>query len=297
MTYEEFKKLTPMEQEKVRTALNAMYLKLTQTSKLIPKVEFFSPTMAKSLLANPHNLSRPISDDRVRRVMDTILAGAWMANGESISITAISSLLNGNHRATAVSQLGIGIPMTIIRNVDPATFMSFDEVFVRTTPHTMHIMNIPYPKITAPATNFLIRYKTKKRLRHTGHQTTKSEQIHTITVTDPKLMDSIIRCNTKDVMKVLPPSLASFIHYLLSGIDAKMCEEFFQRLIVGDNLAANSPIKVLRDKLLEMSSTRTQTLAHDKAVYVIKAWNAWRGKKRLSKSAFKKELDLIPTPV
>ncbi len=297
MTYDEFKKLTPIEQEKVKANLNAMYLKMTQDSKLVPKVEFLSPTMARTLLANPHNLVRPISKPQVKKFMNMILSGEWVANGESISLTPISSLLNGTHRSTAVATLGIGIPITIIRNVDPSTFSSFDGGCTRSTHHIFYIMDIPNGKIAAAASNFLIRYKTKKRIRHSGYQTTKNEQIHTITVSDPNLLDSINRCNRKEVIRLLPPSLASFVHYLLNNVDSEDCEEFFQRLIIGDNLTENSPIKVLRDKLLEMSGTRTQTLAHDKAVYVIKAWNAWRTKKKLKKSAFKKELDLIPDPV
>ncbi len=297
MTYDEFKKLTPIEQEKIKANLNSMYLKMAQDSKVLPKVEFLSPTMARNLLANPHNLARPISKSQVKKFMNIILSGEWMANGESMSLSPTSSLLNGNHRCTAVVKLGIGIPMTIIRNVDPAAFISFDNGGIRSTPHVLHIMDIPNGKIASAASNFLIRYKTKKRIRHSGYQTTKNQQIYTLTVSDPNLMNSVQRCNRKEVTRLLPPSLASFVHYLLNNIDSADCEEFFQRLVIGDNLSENSPIKVLRDKLLEMSGTRTQTLAHDKAVYVIKAWNAWRTKKKLKKSAFKKELDLIPDPI
>ena len=298
LTFDQFKKLPEQEQMKIRQQLNKKYLIDAQRATCSPKPEFLSPALAEKLLAIPVSYQRPVLDAVVKRYADSIISGSWQLNGHTASLAPNEGLLNGKQRASAVVLCQVGIPIVFVRNVDPSTFWSMDGGPGRTGPQVLNMIDVKHAKIAAPAVNFLLKYfKNRKLLHNRGVYISKDEMINAIKNDYPGLMNSIEYCNRKEMRKIVSPAIASFCHFIFSQIDPKDCDNFFRYLMTGANLAESNPIRFLRDKLITIQASREVTTAHDKAVFIVKGWNCWRTNKRLTKTAFQKDMDVIPDPV
>lgn len=75
--------------------------------------------------------------------------------------------------------------------------------------------------------------------------------------------------------KMVAGGLASYLHYRISAISQEKADEFFLRLQDGANLAADSPVYRLRERLLRSATTKDKLSPLDAAALSIIAWNSF----------------------
>lgn len=79
-------------------------------------IEFIDPELAKRYLEKNEN-NRSISRKAVEKYKRDIASGEWTLNGETISFYKSGRLKNGQHRLTAIVEVGIGAWIIVVRNI------------------------------------------------------------------------------------------------------------------------------------------------------------------------------------
>lgn len=79
--------------------------------------EVITPETAAEMLTHNTNNYRAISKQIVSRYVDEIQGGAWEANGDTIVFNENGTLLNGQHRLTAVVDANMPIVSLVVRGV------------------------------------------------------------------------------------------------------------------------------------------------------------------------------------
>lgn len=69
--------------------------------------------------------------------------GKWQLNGESISVAADGTLLNGQTRLNAVIAAGVTVPMLIVTGIRKETFATFDQGRNRSNSDIFSIAGVP----------------------------------------------------------------------------------------------------------------------------------------------------------
>jgi hypothetical protein len=93
----------------------------------------------------------------------------------------------------------------------------------------------------------------------------------------PEIRDSCALAN-KLRRPWLTVSTAAALHFLFSIADAEGATDFFTKLSTGENLAASSPVYVLRERLISdhYALDDRSLQPRVKMAFVVKAWNAYQ---------------------
>lgn len=98
---------------------------------------------------------------------------------------------------------------------------------------------------------------------------------------------------------LLPASVIGLCHWLFAEIDAEDAEWFLHRVADGDGLAANSPIAVLRARIVKLRMGGGRVNETDALALAIYAWNAHRAGETRMKFQFPRgglTADNFPVP-
>ena len=95
--------------------------------KVTARIVNMTPMKAKEILQK-NSLNRPIKDDTVSRYKRLMEKNDFMLNGDTIKISWLKILLDGQHRLTAISKMpdNFSVQMIIVENLDPECFSTLD---------------------------------------------------------------------------------------------------------------------------------------------------------------------------
>ena len=80
----------------------------------------------------------------------------------------------------------------------------------------------------------------------------------------------------KKTRAIIAPAIAVAMHHLCAEKAGQRADEFYDRLSDGIGLSADSPIYVLRERLIkDRGNRRTRVSEIERIVWIIKAWNSW----------------------
>jgi hypothetical protein len=247
------------------------------------KVETITPKTAEKMMA-ANKCNRPLRTSLIERYADIIKRGQWELNGETIKFDTSGTLLDGQHRLSAVILAGMPIKSYVIRDLPRKVFDTLDTGKGRTGADVLSLRGEKHESTLASAIRLLLVYK-----EHGGFQ--RNQKTAFITTRDlaegvdkhPKLRESVAFIRSlRDLHRILAPSPASFLHYIFAEIDRREADNFFSALASGAGLAEGSPLLNLRNKLIDMirhtGQGRVETIA-----ICIKAWNAHTATKKSRK--------------
>jgi len=101
-------------------------------------IETVTPEHAKQLLGK--NISnRPLRSKHVDSIARDMAAGAWMLNNDAICVATDGTLLNGQHRLSAVVKCGKPIKMLMAYGFSPETYKVLDSGKKRSVADNMNI--------------------------------------------------------------------------------------------------------------------------------------------------------------
>lgn len=108
------------------TKATAKKVSMTSTSGVTYSIENVTPELAESWLA------RNTANRRMRRATAEAYArdmesGDWRENGDAICFAVDGTLLDGQHRLTAVVLSGISVPLLIVRDLPRETQDTKDD--------------------------------------------------------------------------------------------------------------------------------------------------------------------------
>lgn len=236
-----------------------------------------TPEIAESLLAlNVHN--RTVSEDLVFMYARLMTAGDWHLNGETIKITRVGELDDGQHRLMAVVRSGKTVQMMIVTGLEKGTQQTVDRGRKRSLGDDLRMEGLLEYKAMAALARRIWTWRAgdpSGRGRMTRHVT--EFELREIIDQNPRMRDSVVEAARLRRAIAIPPSVGGMAHFLFSGIDAAAAAFFFERLTEGDRLERDHPIAVLRRTVIDHTTLHRKRLKdHILLAYMIKAWNAYR---------------------
>ena len=118
-------------------------------------IQQITPEVAARMLEK-NDINRPLSKQRVESYARQMREGKWQLNGESISVAADGTLLNGQTRLNAVIAAGVTVPMLIVTGIRKETFVTFDQGRNRTNADIFSIAGVPNAsKISTIVTRYI----------------------------------------------------------------------------------------------------------------------------------------------
>lgn len=251
------------------------------------KIETITPEMAKSLLSkngNNRNMSERSLNHYVRQIND----GAWTQNGDSIRIAKDGTLLDGQHRLSAIIKTGKSLPFIVVRGLSKSVMPTIDTGRSRTVADHLKLQNkfaVSSHVCLSAAVSLIFKFKRGK-FADTKERITPAEAIAWIDV-NPGILKSMEMTNKTVLTRLLTPSILVATHFLFTKINKFKAEEFFEKLATGENLGATSPILKLRTQLFSMRSNSKRTGAlHQKTFvyYIVAAFTAFLENRRVEGS-------------
>lgn len=239
-------------------------------------VETVTPFVAEQLLTK-NGINRPLRARLVDRYAQAMARGAWVLNGEPIVIGASGRLLDGQHRLHAVAAYGLPVKMLVVRGVpnEEVAFHTLNSGALRSSSDRLQAAGESHSALMASSLRMVYRYLYGMTTNMAGRTFTPDLLFATLQEHGGvrEWMDTACRLNSYG----FNPSIMSFLLYAGSHYDKKLADEFAMQCETGENLAAQSPVSLLRNRVIKNKSVRGLTQINrtvEVAIYV-KAWNAF----------------------
>lgn len=211
-----------------------------------------TPAMATELLGRNEN-NRALNVKRANRLADAMRRGEWQYNGDTIRIAKSGRLLDGQHRLSAIEMSGIPQKYIIVDGLDDETFTTIDIGMARSAYQVLAIAGEKNTSILASLSKMVI---LTNRHGKPNHGSTAAHPTHTEILEfagkDERLNESTsFVVGNKWIRKYVGPSVAAYCHYMMGKKSIIMRDAFFIELQEGEYSYKDSPIRFLRDVLIE----------------------------------------------
>jgi hypothetical protein len=250
------------------------HIVMTRSAKPAVFTMVIDKTMASLMLErNTHN--RRASVGHVASLCREAAEDRWVFNGEPIKFSRDGRLLDGQHRLLAVAKTGIPIETLVVFGLDADAFATYGGSKRRSNADVLSICGEVNTHRLASALANVNCYDTG-RYGEYGHSRIPGTAMEDLLKKYPDLRESVRRYS-KDIKRLMPPSIMASLHYIFSRIDAAAADEYCDSIVSGVGLKVNSPAYVVREKMLANSAARAGKLKTSTiAAFVIKGWNAYR---------------------
>lgn len=117
--------------------------------------ETITPTTAAAYLER-NTGNRTIKSKHVESLADSMTAGHWQCTHEGIAFDTVGSLIDGQHRLSAVVKSGCTITSLVFRDCEPGTFNVIGDASRRTAADVLHLAGELNTNKLAAAANFAV---------------------------------------------------------------------------------------------------------------------------------------------
>ncbi|MBQ1500393.1 MAG: hypothetical protein IIZ38_18970 [Sphingomonas sp.] len=236
------------------------------------RVVMVTPEMAEAMLAD-RGPNRHVSAPVINKYARDMLAGRWQLNGQTIKIARDGRLLDGQHRLEAAKKAKCAFPAIIVEGLAQETFASLDIGRRRSVSDILRERGESLTIILASALRWLWMIENGVILAANSSPT--NGELLDVLGQHPEIRTSIKQVAA--IREIMGSGIAAALHRTFADKDTVRADEFFARLIDGVQLAEQSPIRHLRERLIRTRSSHRVRLAEAERVAIsIKAWNAYR---------------------
>jgi hypothetical protein len=252
-----------------------------------------TPDQAKEWLkVNTHN--RSLRKGNAERYARDMTAGKWLMNGEAIKFGADGTLLDGQHRLTAVVLAGVAVDMLVITGLEGETQETMDAGAKRRTADAFGLRGEKNAAVLASVLKKVWMWQQGDH-KFNGYVPTTPE-CSTLLEKHPEIHRSVeIAVRVHGTFRALPQSITGTAHFLFSQIAADDAVWFFARIGDGAALEPGHPILALRTRIFNEAQDRSPVTAHQRMGYLIRSWNAVREGRTLARIQ-QGPKDPMPTP-
>jgi len=233
--------------------------------------------------------NRKISNPKIKEYANSMRAGKWVLNGEGILFDMNGKLIDGQHRLSAIALSGITIPMLIIRGIDdPRAFETIDTGKKRSVSDVVGMEGIKNASLVSAIAKRLVAWN-----KFDDKSTFTLNSDNFTRIADYEILDYIKDNNHKiqpllvDMLGSLPfkrcgaPSALIVSLIICNEVDEVTTMLFVDGLKTGANLSENSPIRALRERLIDPPERRGVFWETEIMAITIKAWSKFLHGKQL----------------
>lgn len=261
----------------VSEALISSYLNSNASERVVRVT--VTPELASEILKS-NTRNRNLRETAVDKLSAVLRNGEWKFNGEAIQISKSGTLLNGQHRLTAVVRTGISIDTIIVFGMDESSQETMDFGSKRSVADILKFRG--YKNVT----NLVSLASSLALYRKTGSLTTAiwknvpqtPAEIVKFVEDHPELAAEALEAvsiGQKLRLSIKPVGLARAAMF---DVDSEDAAYFWRRIIDPVGLDFDSPFLAFRDWALNPSRvpSSTQNATKEQVAILIKAWNKFR---------------------
>lgn len=240
-----------------------------QTAEIVT----ITPEVAEQWLgANTHN--RNLSRMYIDRLAGAIRRGEWQFNGESIKFNGDGTLIDGQHRLSAIAKSGVPVAALVVHNVSMSAQDTVDVGKKRSLADALKLRGETECAQLAGAVTIIWRFERDQPLSNVPPTITEAM---TTLERHPRLRASIPIGRQLNSWIRYPNASGTALHYWLSLIDQDDdADDFFDRLKSGAFLHEGHPILTLRQAVERDARQDRRMRTQRLQALTIKAWNAYR---------------------
>jgi hypothetical protein len=250
------------------------------------RIQLVTPKMAQEWLeGNVDN--RNLREARVLQHSQVLQRDEWELTGDCIVFDADGTLLNGQHRLSAVVVTGVSARFVVLRGVPSRAQEVMDTGLARTLADQLQRRGVPYYTYVSSALFWLHRmaYSEATSVAHYAEPGLRPtfRQLLKLYDDNKEISEEAAKIGRHvNNLKVRAGATLAVYHRLRQIDDINIDEEvdlFFEKWVTGAELRASDPIYRLREWCVEDASkrhTRGRAPDYRYVAYVITAWNKWR---------------------
>ncbi len=266
-------------------------------SPLLPKIDpwtdhsrrverlVITPAIAKMILDDRNPTNRAVKKGQVAFLVDQLKKGLWKENGETLIFDADGDLLDGQHRLTACVISGISFATLVSFGMPSEVYTTIGRSVKRGPADDLHINGERHAKDLAAALS-LLAMEEVGRLAAFANPDQYFDPMRVL-ARHPNIREGVVFARQRQgIFKTLSFStrVLAFCYYRFHQVDPAKAPIFFDQLLHGVGLTADSPVLALRNRLLQLERHRS-TVARvrppiqELMALMIKAFNLYRKNK------------------
>jgi hypothetical protein len=234
-----------------------------------------TPALAAELLGRNVALNRRVNRALVERYATDMTNGDWNEeNGETIKIATDGTLLDGQHRLSAVVESGQTVRMLIVRNIHPDALSTVDTGKSRSFADVLHMRGQENARRVAAAAKYVWHYENGSIL--SSGRAVSHALLATVLEAHPELPDAVVEVHAYSP-GIQPASVLAFVYALAKEKHPRKAAQWLAMVQEGEALRKSDATWHLRERLLHARSgrgAREQLRIPYVAALMIKAWNA-----------------------
>jgi len=241
------------------------------------EVRLITPLVASEMLKK-NSKNRSLNDSHCNYLTQQMNSGQWLFDGQPIRFSNSGTLLDGQHRLNAVVKSGKTIEFLIVTGIESSAFKVMDTGKNRNGADCLSILGVEYSAEVSACARMVINYNKKRYSNESGSNKVTNTDLLDWYKKNNAIIDKIRFSEnlTKEFSRVLSKSyLASLLH-LFSEKNVIQAENFIRKMCTGLDLELDSPIYVLRKRLILDKMNKAKLPSSEKMALIIKAWNNYR---------------------
>jgi len=240
------------------------------------RIETITPEIAAKYLGQNDN-NRPLQPSWVKRLTESMLRNEWTINGEAIKIGVSGNVLDGQHRLHAIIKSGASIQTVVMHNVSDQVFLTLDQGKRRSASDGFAIEGYTNTNTLAAAT------RAAYAISHGGDfgKYLSVPLMQSILMQHPSLPAWTAFFRSKSARNLFQSSIIAVAALAEEKHGHASVLAFMEPLFSGINIDSESPMLVLRQRMIESRASRIVTRAQTQAAYSIKTWNAYITNKKI----------------
>lgn len=255
------------------------------------------PDLAREMLGhNTHN--RNLRYRTVGAYAADMAAGKWRDNGETIKIAVDGTVIDGQHRLSAIIESETKQRMLVVRNLPMQVQETVDAGIKRTFGDVLKLRGETDTMNLAAACRRAVMWESGERARGGSFVATTAQMLEVLGRHSSLRYSITVSASVRRHLPI-QGSVLSLCHWLFSQIDNEDCDAFFERLKDGAGLEPQHPVAVLRRTVIDNMTAKSRITEAVMTAYVIKAWNAYRDGRDISFLRFRPggaNPDVFPEP-
>lgn len=242
-------------------------------------VETITPEMASEILATKNVKNRALKKGFIKTLAANMVEGRFNLQGDPIKFDADGTLLDGQNRLAAVEAAGVPVLFIVIRGIDNKAQVTMDSGSKRTAADNLRIAGHGRDStVLAAAVRGIYLYEKSGRQPTNLGSSVANNDSNDFLERNRRIesgLDTIKALSKVNGLKA--KANAATIWWAISEVGGEKADEFFEALITGANLEADSPILMLRNTLDRLGSAKNGNRSQSVVPVAItfKAWNAW----------------------
>lgn len=232
-----------------------------------------TPELATEYLKKNTN-NRPINGRHLKLLVGEMESGRWIQNGSTICFSG-DRLVDGQHRLHAILVSGISRKMLVVEGLDDSSFATIDSGKKRSAADALMIRGEKNYALLAATAVFVNRYE-RRAMNGCTLSVSPAEVVDLVGEYGNTLRDCCQFVLELGTRRIIAGSMMAGLLYIFQGMDEATAKEFFTSLISGAGLAEDSPILLLRQRLVSNSINKAKLKKDYIAALCIIAWNLVR---------------------